>query len=97
MERELGTPLTVEEARNLRAGDVVSLTGEIYTGRDAAHHRMIAQLTAGHPLPFEVRNQIIYYLGPAPARPGAVVVSAGPTAVSVRTGRARNRCRHGGR
>jgi fumarate hydratase subunit beta len=79
MERKLTLPLDEETARSLRAGDVVSLSGILYTGRDAAHKRLIALLDEGKPLPFDVKNQTIYYVGPAPASPGHLVGSAGPT------------------
>lgn len=79
MERKLTLPLDEETARSLRAGNVVSLSGILYTGRDAAHKRLIALLDEGKPLPFDVKNQTIYYVGPAPASPGHLVGSAGPT------------------
>jgi fumarate hydratase subunit beta len=63
----------------LRAGDKVSITGLIYVGRDAAHKRMVAALDAGEALPFRPEGQIIYYMGPAPAKPGDPIGSAGPT------------------
>ena len=75
----LTTPVTEEQMRSLQAGDRVLLSGTIYTGRDAAHKRMIALLQEGKPLPFDPRGQILYYVGPAPAKPGFAVGSAGPT------------------
>ncbi len=72
-------PLDEETARSLRAGDVILLSGFIYTGRDAAHKRLIALLDDGKPLPFDIKNQTIYYVGPAPASPGHAVGAAGPT------------------
>ena len=75
----LQLPLTEETVRSLRAGDLVTLSGEIYTGRDAAHKRLMALLDAGKPLPIEITGQTIYYVGPAPASPGHAVGSAGPT------------------
>ena len=72
-------PLTREKLASLRAGDEVLLSGELYTARDAAHKRLVACLDAGEPLPFDVRGQLIYYVGPAPAAPGHAVGSAGPT------------------
>lgn len=72
-------PLDEETARSLRAGDVVLLSGSLYTGRDAAHKRLIALLDEGRPLPFVIRSQTIYYVGPAPASPGHAVGAAGPT------------------
>jgi len=73
------TPLTDEAVSNLKAGDTVSITGYIYTGRDAAHKRLISLLKKGEKLPIEIKNQIIYYVGPAPAKPGYACGSAGPT------------------
>jgi fumarate hydratase subunit beta len=76
---KLTTPLTDEAIEKLRAGDKVSITGVIYVGRDAAHKRMVAALDAGESLPFAPQGQIIYYMGPAPAKPGDPIGSAGPT------------------
>lgn len=73
------TPLTKEAAKQLKAGDTVYINGIIYAARDAAHKKIIALLNEGKKLPFDVRNQIIYYVGPCPARPGQVIGSAGPT------------------
>jgi fumarate hydratase subunit beta len=75
----LTTPLTDEVVTRLRAGDKVRITGTIYVGRDAAHKRLVAALDAGEPLPFDPKGQIIYYMGPAPAKPGQPIGSAGPT------------------
>lgn len=72
-------PMTREEARTLRSGDSCLITGTVYTARDAAHKRLCALLDAGEPLPFDVRDAAIYFVGPAPAKPGAVIGSAGPT------------------
>ena len=72
-------PLDQKKLAALRAGDQVVLNGVMYTARDAAHRRMAACLAAGEPLPFDVRGQMIYYVGPAPASPGHAVGSAGPT------------------
>ena len=72
-------PLEDADLERLRAGDHVLLSGVIYTARDAAHRRMVAALEKGEPLPFDVRGQVIYYVGPTPARPGRVIGSAGPT------------------
>jgi fumarate hydratase subunit beta len=72
-------PLNDADLERLRAGDHVLLSGVIYAARDAAHQRMIAALEKGEPLPFDVRGQVIYYVGPTPARPGCVIGSAGPT------------------
>lgn len=72
-------PLTEEKAKQLRAGDTVYLTGEVYTSRDAGHKRMCDSLSRGVPLPFDPMNATIYYVGPSPARPGRIIGSAGPT------------------
>lgn len=79
MEKHIKTPLTKDVVKTLKAGDRVLITGEIYTARDAAHKRMIEALAAGEPLPFDVKDKIIYYAGPAPAKPGEVIGSCGPT------------------
>lgn len=79
MEHHIELPLTPEKAKQLRAGDTVYLTGEIYTSRDAGHKRMVEALTRGEKLPFDPENATIYYVGPSPARPGQVIGSAGPT------------------
>jgi fumarate hydratase subunit beta len=76
---KLTTPLTDSTIERLHAGDKVSITGTIYVGRDAAHKRLVAALGAGDPLPFDPKGQIIYYMGPAPAKPGDPIGSAGPT------------------
>jgi fumarate hydratase subunit beta len=76
---KLQTPLNDEVIEQLHAGDKVSISGVIYVGRDAAHKRMVAALDADQPLPFDPRGQIIYYMGPAPAKPGDPIGSAGPT------------------
>lgn len=75
----LTTPLTDEVIEQLHAGDKVTITGTLYVGRDAAHKRLVAALDAGEPLPFDPQGQIIYYMGPSPARPGQPIGSAGPT------------------
>jgi fumarate hydratase subunit beta len=77
--KEITTPLTDETIAALHAGDQVLITGTIYVGRDAAHKRLVALLEEGKDLPFDPRGQIIYYMGPAPAKPGHVSGSAGPT------------------
>lgn len=82
MDKYVNTPLTKEKAANLKAGDYVYLSGTIYTARDAAHKRMIEGLEHGEELPFDVNNEIIYYLGPTPNRDGQVIGSAGPTTSS---------------
>jgi len=75
----LQTPLSDEAVSRLHAGDSVLLSGVIYTGRDAAHKRLFDLLQAGKPLPIDLRGQVIYYVGPTPAKPGQVIGSAGPT------------------
>lgn len=82
MDKYIQTPLTKEKVEDLHAGDYVYITGIIYTARDAAHKRMTEQLAEGKELPFEIENQIIYYLGPTPNREGQVIGSAGPTTSS---------------
>jgi len=76
---ELITPLDEAQLAGLEAGDKVLLSGEIYTARDAAHKRLVALIEEGKELPFDLRGAVIYYVGPAPARPGQVMNSAGPT------------------
>ena len=73
------TPFTKEIAKTLKAGDVVRITGVIYTGRDAAHKRLIELIENNDPLPFDLENNIIYYVGPTPPKPNQVIGSAGPT------------------
>ena len=77
--KKVTTPLDDEVIINLRAGDSVSITGYIYTGRDAAHKRLIELIENGQELPIKLKGQIIYYVGPAPAKPGYPCGSAGPT------------------
>ncbi len=79
---ELTTPLTKEKIKSLKSGDYVYITGTIYTARDAAHKRMSEALARGEELPIDVKDQIIYYMGPTPAREGQVIGSAGPTTAS---------------
>lgn len=79
MEKRITMPLTAEKAAQLHCGDNVLLSGVIYTGRDAAHKRLTALIDAGKELPFDVKDSVIYYVGPAPAKPGQVIGSAGPT------------------
>ena len=76
---EVKTPFTEEAASALRSGDVVSITGCILTARDAAHKRLVDLLEDGKELPMDIKDQIIYYVGPAPAKPGYVSGPAGPT------------------
>lgn len=75
----LETPLTVQDVERLKIGDRVLLNGVIYTGRDAAHKRLFDLLKEGKEFPFDICGQIIYYVGPTPAKPGQVFGSAGPT------------------
>jgi fumarate hydratase subunit beta len=76
---ELSTPLSDQDVENLEIGDTVLVNGIIYTARDAAHKRLIDLLEAGQPLPMNLEGQIIFYVGPSPARPGRVIGAAGPT------------------
>ncbi len=76
---KITTPLSMEQVRNLKSGDQVLISGIIYTGRDQAHIRLNASIEKGEPLPFDLEGQVIYYVGPAPAKPGDVIGSAGPT------------------
>jgi fumarate hydratase subunit beta len=78
-EIKLKTPLTDQDVGKLKIGDKVLLTGVIYTGRDAAHKRLFDLIQAGKELPLDIRGQVIYYVGPAPAKPGKPIGSAGPT------------------
>ncbi len=80
--KTLQPPLTEDEVRLLKAGEQVSLIGEIYTARDIAHKRLCESIDAGHELPFELEGAIIYFMGPTPARPGRVIGAAGPTTSS---------------
>mgnify|MGYP000661923961 CR=1 FL=1 len=82
MEKHLNVPANTEELAELKSGDYVYLTGTIYTARDAAHKRMYEAINNGESIPFELKNNIIYYLGPSPAREGQVIGSAGPTTSS---------------
>ncbi len=77
--KHITTPLDENAARGLRAGDTVLISGVIYTGRDAAHKKLLAMLDRGEPLPMELEDQIIYFVGPCPAPPGRPIGSAGPT------------------
>lgn len=76
---KITTPLTQETIQHLKAGDQVSLSGIIFTARDAAHKRMVETYLAREKLPVDLKDQIIYYVGPCPAKPGKVIGSAGPT------------------
>jgi fumarate hydratase subunit beta len=77
--KRISTPLTDEAIAQLKAGDNVLINGTIYTGRDAAHKKLADLIAGGAPLPFDLRGQIIFYVGPTPARPGNPIGSAGPT------------------
>lgn len=79
MKKTLKTPVTAEDLKDLKAGDDVYISGYIYTGRDAAHERLVKLLDEGKELPFDPVGAIIYYVGPAPAKPGKPIGSAGPT------------------
>lgn len=82
MDKYISVPLTDESAASLRAGDYVYLTGTIYTARDAAHKRMYEALEQDGNLPLDMKNNVIYYMGPSPARTGRPIGSAGPTTAS---------------
>lgn len=82
MNKYVTVPAQADELKNLQAGDYVYLTGTIYTARDAAHKRLYETVTEGKELPVDLKNQIVYYLGPTPAREGQVIGSAGPTTSS---------------
>ena len=79
MEKHISAPINKEEVKDLRAGDYVYITGVIYSARDAAHKRMDEALNEGKELPLDIENQVIYYMGPSPAREGRPIGSAGPT------------------
>lgn len=82
MDKYMKVPFSAEEARELKAGDYVYLTGTIYTARDAAHKRVYETLEAGEELPIPIKDSFIYYMGPSPAREGRPIGSAGPTTAS---------------
>ena len=82
MDKNIHVPISREDAEGLRAGDYVYLTGTIYTARDAAHKRMKETLDAGKELPLSLDRNVIYYMGPSPAREGRPIGSAGPTTAS---------------
>ena len=79
MEKRINSPMTEQQARSLRSGDSVLISGTIYTARDAAHKRLCVLLAQGKELPFDVEGSIIYFVGPTPAKPGQALGSAGPT------------------
>ena len=82
MDQRIQAPMSAEDTKKLKAGDYVYITGTIYTARDAAHKRMYEALEKGESLPLDVKNNVIYYMGPSPAREGRPIGSAGPTTAS---------------
>lgn len=82
MDQYIQAPVSKEDARSLKVGDYVYLSGTIYTARDAAHKRMKEALDQGQKLPFDLKGSVIYYMGPSPAREGRPIGSAGPTTAS---------------
>ena len=82
MNRTIQVPISKEDAKSLRAGDYVLLNGTIYTARDAAHKRMYEALAEGKELPLDWKGNVVYYMGPSPAREGRPIGSAGPTTAS---------------
>ena len=82
MEKRITAPVDKETAKSLKAGDYVYITGTIYTARDAAHKRMQEALQEGENLPIDIKGNVIYYMGPSPAREGRPIGSAGPTTAS---------------
>ncbi|MFA9463431.1 MAG: Fe-S-containing hydro-lyase [Velocimicrobium sp.] len=82
MKKQIHTPIDEKIAKSLRAGDAIYITGTIYTARDAAHKRMYECMIEEKEIPFSLKNTIIYYLGPTPAREGQIIGSAGPTTSS---------------
>jgi fumarate hydratase subunit beta len=79
MLKKVQLPLTDETIKDLHAGDNVLLNGVLYVGRDTAHKRLVETLDKGQPLPFDIKGQTIYYMGPSPAKPGQIIGAAGPT------------------
>ena len=79
MEKRITTPLTEEKVKDLKVGDSVLITGTIYTARDAAHARLVKLIEEGKELPMDIKDGIMYYVGPSPAKPGKEIGSAGPT------------------
>jgi fumarate hydratase subunit beta len=77
--KKIALPLTEKAIADLKAGDNVLLSGVLYVGRDAAHRRLVESLDRGEPLPFDIKDQTLYYMGPSPAPPGKVIGAAGPT------------------
>ena len=83
--KKLVTPLTESAVRDLTAGDAVAISGVIYTGRDAAHKKLLAMLANGEKLPADLKDQIIYFVGPCPAPPGRPIGSASPASSMARS------------
>ena len=81
-DKKLTTPIDDKIVESLKAGDIVRISGKVLTGRDAAHKKMVELLNEGRELPFDVKGQVIYYVGPTPPKPGYVIGSAGPTTSS---------------
>jgi fumarate hydratase subunit beta len=79
MAKKIILPLTQKDIESLKSGDNILLSGVLYVARDAAHRRMVEALDKGEPLPFDIKDQTLYYMGPSPAPPGRVIGSAGPT------------------
>jgi len=79
MAKKVKLPLTDETLGDLKSGDNILLTGVMYVARDAAHKRMVEALDQGKPLPFDIKGQTVYFMGPSPAKPGQPIGSAGPT------------------
>lgn len=79
MIKQINTPLNKETIQGLKAGDRVKISGTVYTARDAAHKKFTENIKQGEKLPFDIKGQIIYYVGPCPAKPGDIIGSAGPT------------------
>ncbi len=79
MTKSVRTPLDSDAVKGLKAGDLVAISGVVYTARDAAHKRLVELIANGEPLPLELQGQVIYYAGPTPNKPGRVIGSAGPT------------------
>lgn len=79
MTKKITSPISEDVIKELKAGDQVLISGVVYVGRDAAHKRLVEALDRGDKLPFEVKGQTIYYMGPSPTKPGKVIGSAGPT------------------
>lgn len=82
MEKRITTPFTKEVVKDLHSGDYVYISGTIYSARDAAHKRMYESMENGQQFPFDIKDNVVYYLGPTPAREGQVIGSAGPTTAS---------------